>query len=118
MGAIVDALMELAPVGDGELMEGYQRYEAALASLLTEAQLRTYADVIRHDGEIRVFDEMTPDELASMSADMAAIAATVLGDIDTTMENRRVAALLNQRGQHEVAPDLHQPNLGAAGETD
>jgi hypothetical protein len=31
----------------------------------------------------------------------------IMADENISMENRRVVALLNQRGQHAVAPELH-----------
>jgi hypothetical protein len=47
--------------------------------------------------------------LAALPPEIPAIAATVIADTNLTMENRRVVALLNQRGEHEVAPDLGPP---------
>jgi hypothetical protein len=88
------------------MLEGYQRYESLLATILTAKQMESYAAYIRQTGEIRIFDEMTPDELADLPADVAVIATAVLADVDVAMENRRVVALLNQRGEHDVAPDL------------
>jgi hypothetical protein len=106
MSSFYDALTSLAPVSDAEALNGYQRYEAVLTNILTPEQLQTYADMIRRTGTIRVFEEMSPDELAALPPDEAAIATAVMADTDATMENRRVVALLNQRGQHDVAPDL------------
>jgi hypothetical protein len=106
MDILYDTLMSLASAHDGEMREGYERYESLLAGVLTAEQMAAYADYIRQQGEIRIFEEMTPDELAALPAQIAVIAATVLGDINLSMENRRVVALLNQRGEHEVAPDL------------
>jgi len=106
MGKLYDVLATLAPPHDGELQEGYQRYEALLASVLTPAQLDSYAESVGQSGAVRIFDEMTPDELADLSPEEGAVATAIMADEFTSMENRRVAALLNQRGQHEVAPDL------------
>ena len=106
MGILYDSLVALAGVHDTEMREGYQRYEALLADILTAEQMAAYASYIRQTGEIRIFDEMTPDDLADLPAEIAAIAAAVLADTNLSMENRRVVALLNQRGEHEVAPDL------------
>ena len=103
----------MAPEHDGEMIEGYQRYESMLATVLTSAQMAAYAAYIQQTGEIRVFDEMTPDELAELPPEIAVIATAVLADLDVSMENRRVAALLNQRGEHDVAPDLSPPDLGS-----
>lgn len=101
-----DALRALSPARDPELQDGYQRYAMMLATILTPDQLETYAAFIQRSGAIRIFDEMTPAEVAALSPEEQAIATAILADADMSMENRRVAALLNQRGQHEVAPDL------------
>ena len=106
MSTLSDALIGLSPAADPELLDGYQRYEALLATVLTPAQLEIYADSIRQSGTIRIFEEMTPDELASLPAEEQAVVAAILADENISMENRRVVALLNQRGQHAVAPDL------------
>jgi hypothetical protein len=106
MGILYDTLVALAPVHDAEMLEGYQRYESLLGTILTSEQMAAYAAYIRQAGEIRIFDEMTPDDLAALSAEVAAIAAAVMADANISMENRRVVALLNQRGEHDVAPDL------------
>lgn len=108
MGVLMDTLMGLAPEHDREMVEGYARYETVLQELLSRDQMEEYAAHIRAKGEIRVFDEMTPSELANLPPEIAAIATEVLASVDATMENRRVAALLNQRGEHEAAPDLDQ----------
>ena len=106
MGVLYETLVGLAPVHDAEMLEGYVRYEALLETILTPRQMEGYAAYIREVNELRIFEEMTPDELANLSAQMSVIAAAVLADINISMENRRVAALLNQRGLHDVAPDL------------
>ncbi len=106
MSNFYDALAGLSPVSDPEALNGYQRYEALLTNILTPEQLQTYADMIRRTETIRVFDEMSPDELAALTPEETAIANAVIADTEATMENRRVVALLNQRGQHDVAPDL------------
>lgn len=106
MGAVYDALTELAPIDDAETLDGYQRYESLLDALLTPEQIDTYAEYLRRTGTIRIFDELTPDELADLTPDEDAIATAVMADEMTSMENRRVSALLNQHGQHDVAPDL------------
>jgi hypothetical protein len=106
MGVLLEALVGLAPARDAELREGYERYEALLATILTPQQMEEYAAYIRETDEIRIFEEMTPGEIASLPPDVSVIAAAVLADINISMENRRVAALLNQRGEHDVAPDL------------
>ena len=113
MSSLMDVLVTIAPVHDSELMDGYQRYVTLLATLLSPAQLDTYAALIHRTGTVRVFDEMTPDELAEMTPDEAVIATTVMADATTALENRRVVALLNQRGQHAVAPDLGSLIAGA-----
>ena len=114
MTTLMDALIGLAPVHDPELVESYQRYVACLESILTPEQRATYAELIQHTGVVRVFDTLTPDELADLEPEEAAIATAIIADGTTTLENRRVASLLNQQGLHEVAPDLGAPAAHAA----
>jgi hypothetical protein len=45
-------------------------------------------------------------ELAALEPQERTVAEAVVADQNISMENRRVVALLNQRGEHEVAPDL------------
>jgi hypothetical protein len=105
----MDALMGLAPVQDAEVVDSYRRYVACLEMILTPEQRATYAGLIQQTGMVRVFDTLTPEELASLEPDEAAIATAIIADSTTTLENRRVASLLNQQGLHEVAPDLGPP---------
>jgi hypothetical protein len=107
MGAIYDALESLAPAADAELADGYERYEALLSELLTPEQLATYAGSIRSAGELRVFEAMAPEELQALSTEENVVAMSIVADQLASMENRRVAALLNQRGEGAVAPDLN-----------
>src|SRR5215212_1540395 len=109
MTTLLDTLMGLAPVHDPELLDSYQRYVACLEMILTPEQCATYAELIQHTGVVRVFDALTPDELANLHPDEAAIATAIIADSTTTLENRRVASLLNQQGLHDVAPDLSPP---------
>ena len=109
MDTLMDALIGLAPVRDPELLDSYHRYAACLEMILTPEQRAAYAKLIQHTGVVRVFDTLTPDELADLDADEAAIATAIIADGTTTLENRRVASLLNQQGLHEVAPDLGAP---------
>ena len=106
MGTVYDALMSLSFKHDEELIEGFQRYNAMLSTILTPEQMEEYAKVIEQTGEIRIFEDMTPTEFAAFSPLMRTIAETIVADLNVTMENRRVVALLNQRGEHAVAPDL------------
>jgi hypothetical protein len=106
MNALYDALLALAPNQDAELIDGYQRYAALLNDLLTPQQIETYAAYVQRSGTLRVFEELTPDEFAELTGPENALATIVMADEDASMENRRVASLLNQRGQHQVAPDL------------
>jgi len=106
MGVLYDVLTALSPAHDDEMLVGYQRYEDALAKMLTPGHINAYAEYIRSTGEIRIFEEMTPGEIASLPPEIIEVATAVLADLDLSMENRRVVALLNQRGSHEVAPDL------------
>jgi hypothetical protein len=106
MAALSEALVGLSPIQDPELLDGYQRYESLLSTILTPAQLEAYAAYLRRSGTIRIFEEMTPDELEALTAEENAIAIAIMADENISMENRRVAALLNQREHHDVAPDL------------
>jgi hypothetical protein len=106
MGALYEALTSLSSAGDPELLDGFRRYEERLTSILTPAQLADYAEEISESGEIRILEELSAEEMANLPPSMQAIAARVIPDLDVSMENRRVVALLNQRGEHIVAPDL------------
>jgi hypothetical protein len=114
MAALMDALMGLTPVQNPELVDSYQRYVAFLETILTPEQRATYAELIQRTGVVRVFDALTPDELADLDPDEAAIATAIIADGTTTLENRRVASLLNQQGLHDLAPDLGAPVAYAA----
>jgi len=94
----MSALLGLAPDHDPELDEGFQRYVAYLETILTPTQLDTYTTLIQRTGTVQIFEELTPDELAALTADELVIATTIMADETGTMENRRVAALLSQRG--------------------
>ena len=106
MGVLYDVLVELSPPHDAEMRDGYRRYESLLETILTPEQMETYADYIRRVDVIRIFEEMTPDEIASLPPGMPAIAATTMADTNISMENRRVVALLSQRGEDEIVPDF------------
>jgi hypothetical protein len=108
MDSLTAALHELILDHDSELIEGYGRYVALLETILTPVQRELYAAHIRRTGTVRIFDAMTADELAALMPEEQAIALAIRADDAATMENRRVAALLNQRGHHTVAPDLPQ----------
>jgi hypothetical protein len=99
MGAVYEALLEVSPYRDEELLEGYQIYEATLEGILTPEQLATYAEHIRHSKTVRVFDEMTADQIAALPPEQIPLASAILANEKSLMENRRVAALLLQRGQ-------------------
>jgi hypothetical protein len=109
MTTLMDALIGLTPVQDAELVDSYRRYVAYLETILTPEQRATYAELIQRTGVVRVFDTLAPDELANLEPDEAAIATAIIADSTTTLENRRVASLLNQHGLHELAPDLGTP---------
>ena len=115
MSALMHVLENLTPVRDAELIEGYQRYVNLVEAILTPAQLDTYAALIQRSGTFRVFDLMTADELAGLTSEEAVVATIIMADATATLENRRVAALLNQRGQHAAAPDLVPPHEDAVG---
>lgn len=106
MGALYNALESLSPVRDDEVLDGYRRYESILETILTPEQMQLYADHIAQTGVIRIFEEMTPDEIARLPHGLPAIAAAIVADKDITMENRRVVALLDQRGEEAATPDF------------
>ncbi len=110
MSTLVDTLTTLASAHDPEMREGYQRYEALLAAVLTPEQLAEYAAYIQQSGEIRILEELTPAEVGALPAAVQTVAAAAAIDMNIAMENRRVVALLNQRGEHAVAPDLSGPD--------
>lgn len=66
MGILYETLVRLSPVHDAEILEGYRRYETALSTILTPEQMAAYAAYIDTTDEIRIFEEMTPAELASL----------------------------------------------------
>jgi hypothetical protein len=106
MGAVYDALLEASPDRDAELLKGYRAYESALEGILTPKQLATYAEYIRHSKTVRVFEEMTSDQMAALPPEQIPIASAILANEYSLMENRRVAALLHQRGQQDTAQDV------------
>jgi hypothetical protein len=110
MESLISVLAELAPPRDAEMAEGYQRYAAALDAILTPAQFETYAQLVRRTGTVRVFEDMAPDEIAELTPDELAVATNIIADQAATMENRRVAALLVQRGAEDIVPDFAQPH--------
>ena len=109
MQSLVEALTQIAPVDDPEVIAGYQRYADALEPILTPEQMATYADMIQRTGTVRVFEDLAPEELAELTIDETAVATNIIADETATMENRRVAALLSQRGQMQVVPDFARP---------
>ena len=106
MGILANTLVHLASAHDGEMLDGYNRYEALLTTVLTLEQLEAYADYIQQSGEIRIFEEMAPAEIAALPPEVIAVATAVMADTNLTMENRRVVSLLHQRGEDEVVPDF------------
>ena len=50
--------------------------------------------------------EMTSDQIAALPPEQIPIASAILENEYSLMENRRVAALLHQRGQQDTAQDL------------
>lgn len=105
MGIVYDALLEVSPYRDEELLEGYQIYESALEGILTPEQLATYAEHLRHSKTVLVFDEMTAEEIASLPSEQIPLVSAILANEKSLMENRRVAALLRQRGNQGTAQD-------------
>jgi hypothetical protein len=100
-------------VHDAEILDGYRRYEAQLEDILTPEQMQLYADYIQNTDVIRIFEEMTPGEIANLPPGMSAVAAAIIADKDITMENRRVVALLDQRGEVEATPDFQHTTPAA-----
>ena len=98
MGAVYEASLEVSPYHDEELLEGYRVYESALGGILTPEQLATYAESIRHSKTVSVLDEMTSDQIAALPAEQIPMVSAILANENAVMENRRVAALLHQRG--------------------
>ena len=117
MGVLYDSLAGLASSQDAELRDGYERYEVLLENILTTQQLQTYADYIRQTGKVRIFEEMSPQEMMALPPEIAGIAASVISDLNISMENRRVVALLDQRGELAAAPaeGEHSRRLGTNG---
>jgi hypothetical protein len=111
MNPLYDTLLGLAPNQDMELLDGYQRYVGLLNDLLTPQQIETYADYIQRSGTLRILEELTADELTELTPQENALVTSIIADENAAMENRRVAALLNQRGQHQAAPDLKTPEI-------
>lgn len=107
MGALYEALVNLSPVHDAEVLDGYARYETLLTTVLTQEQIERYAGYIQQVDVIRIFEEMTAEEIATLPQGMPAVAAAILADTNISMENRRVVALLNQHGEHEATPDFN-----------
>ena len=98
MGVLYDALLELSPDGDKELLEGYRFYESVLEGVLTPEQMATYAESIRQSKTVTVLDELTADQIAALPPEQISLVTAILAVQDAVMENRRVAALRNQRG--------------------
>lgn len=106
MRDLYEVLVGLASANDQEMLDGYRRYVALLEGVLTPEEIDAYAAYIQQTGEIRIFEEMDMTERTALPPAVQAVATTVLADDNISMENRRVVALLNQRGQHTIAPDL------------
>ena len=106
MGRIFEALEHLASVDHEEVLDGYRRYESALETVLTPQQVQIYADYIQHIKVFRIFEEMTPQELATLPPKVQLIAIEIIGETEVSMENRRVAALMREYSEKEVTPDF------------
>jgi hypothetical protein len=82
--------------------------------ILTPEQIEDYAAHIQQTGVVRIFEDMTPDELATMPPGLPEIAMAVTANTPISMENRRVVALLDQRGEHDATPDYNaSPRINA-----
>ena len=117
MGVLYDSLAGLASAQDAELRDGYARYEALLETILTPQQMRAYADYIRQTGKIRIFEEMSPRRWWRCRRRSRRLRRSVISDLNISMENRRVVALLDQRGELAAAPaeGEHSRRLGTNG---
>ena len=104
MSPLLSALLELAPTQDPELLEGMERYVELLEMILSPEQLDTYAALIQRTGAVQIFDELTPADLATLASDETVLVTTIMADKNATMENRRVAALLQQQ-QAEIGTE-------------
>jgi hypothetical protein len=63
-------------------------------------------EYIGHSKTVRVFDEMTSDQIAALPPEQIPIASAILANENSLMENRRVAALLQQCGLQDTAQDV------------
>ena len=111
MGLVYEALNSVSSVQDAEVLDGFRRYETMLETVLTPEQMALYADHLQQSGVVRIFEEMTTNEVAALPTGMGAIVARVVADTDMSMENRRVVALLDQYGEHNATPDYHNPQV-------
>ena len=98
MEPFIATLNRLAPVHDEELSEGYTRYANMLAGFLAPEQVASYMQMIERLQGLPVFEDLTPEQMADLSPEEQAIATSVMANEMASMENRRVAALLTQRG--------------------
>lgn len=98
MDTFIANLNTLAPVHDEELSEGYTRYADMLATFLTPEQIAAYGQMIERLAGLPVFEDMTPEQMADLSPEEQAIATSVMANETASVENRRVVALLTQRG--------------------
>lgn len=98
MNDLLPALASLSPEHDEELDDGYRRYTDLLSTFLAPEDLVAYAGMIRRLGGLPVFEDMTPEQIAELSPQEQALATQVVANEMASMENRRVVALLTQRG--------------------
>lgn len=105
MGILYDTLVDLSEKHDEEMLDGFRRYEEEITDTLTPEQIEHYVHHLQTTQEVRIFDDMTPEEIAHLPGDMPQIATAIMADNNSNMENRRVVALLSQRGEFDIAPD-------------
>ena len=105
MGQLYNALTELVPEHDPELIEGFERLEEHLSRILDEDQMQAYATHVRNTGSLPVFGALTAEDREELPRELQAIASTVLQYNSIATEIRRVAALLRQRDEAELVYD-------------
>lgn len=106
MGRIFEALEHLSSVQNGEALDGFRRYESELATVLRPRQMQRYADHLHETQTLRIFEEMTPQELTMLPPEVQLIAVEIIANTNLSLQNRRVAALLHQYGDPQSVPDF------------
>lgn len=108
MHPVFHALLRLAPERDAEILEGFQRYAAALDGILTPEQINLYSDYLRRTHQYRILETLSDEDFKELSQEEQQIANIIIADMQACNENRRVAALLLQRDHVEFSNDVGQ----------